>query len=790
MPAVLIQQTREAISSGNIAMAASNIIRLQLQYGKSADARHFCFGVICDPGLLPSLMNEWTSQFNQQIISEGELIVLARMLRRAGMADEAICYYTNVFKRISALPATPGMDPLMHEAAYNLAWLYCSTGQADEIVHYLSHLKEVTAFAGSRVAGMCYATAGRCYFETGEMPKAFSCFQEAIGYRTGYWEYYYEQALVLQFLGDYQEARKSLDKAYMSVPRDALSDKAEIFYLQGEIAMLLHEPYMARDRFLDAVALNSDMVYGYHSLFNVYRTLGDFSKARHYLKMAFKLYSKEWTGNCFENDTGKCYYYAELIGNSQCKLTTKDFELWELLLMKYYEYEPSDPDAAGEMFKMFLTKKRAIEDGDILADNWHGEKLFKLEEVYARVQEWYSRSVGNFETAIKQALYENKRKELYVQLGRLYLSFEIYEKACESFLEALRITPSDVSALEGAGVAYFKSGNYEEAIRQFRRALLRYEGSLNIQCNLADSYRCGGKMEDAEMIYRKVLKVCPNYLDALIGMGECKKTSGDKALEADQKADAELYFQEAKVYFLKALGQREVDNSSRLLTATEQNALYYSSGYTRARLYEISGGLNFAVLWGARNDLSMVKENFPEYLKSQKAIRLINRRAIERPARKLSSSLIFILAFTLFIFMQFRFYKNYTRKDEKVFVLSGDAILTAGKKAAKDSAILVNAVSPLLLKEFASLKQLEDRVSSVVDPKLLAFIDMKSVIKKDLPANVEWSDVTYATFTFGSLLFMIIGLFLPSITSIKLGSIQMDKAAVETVKASSRILTK
>ncbi len=47
---------------------------------------------------------------------------------------------------------------------------------------------------------------------------------------------------------------------------------------------------------------------------------------------------------------------------------------------------------------------------------------------------------------------------------------------------------------------------------------------------------------------------------------------------------------------------------------------------------------------------------------------------------------------------------------------------------------------------------------------------------------------TYALFTFGTLVFMIIGLFLPSVTKLKVAGVEMDKNAVDTVKASVSIL--
>jgi tetratricopeptide (TPR) repeat protein len=64
------------------------------------------------------------------------------------------------------------------------------------------------------------------------------------------------------------------------------------------------------------------------------------------------------------------------------------------------------------------------------------------------------------------------------------------------------------------GVIQFQQGNYEEALRQFKKAISRDGGLADSRYYLGETYMKLGDREKAIEAYRKTLEVDPNYLSA------------------------------------------------------------------------------------------------------------------------------------------------------------------------------------------------------------------------------------------------------------------------------------
>ncbi|HYF30250.1 MAG TPA: tetratricopeptide repeat protein [Chitinophagaceae bacterium] len=769
------KQVQDAIAQKDYYTALFTIHDWLAEYPDHEEAVQFCTDILkrkeislADPALQGKLKTADADQLSG----------LGMAFQKADRTRDAIWLYELALQK----------DPDSQEVLEQLADLYAEQpGDRDKAInHYLQciNIEKAKPDPDPVYLSRIYTAISYTYVEKIDPENAEMYAKLGLEHNVDNYPCYYNLALALQMQEKHQEANDTLNTAWNYATND--SEKGDTQFMLGEVADQLHKPHKARDYFVEALRYDDKMVYAYHNLVTVSRSTSEFGRAVYYAGKALELYEEAYLDNRFEDEKGKCYYYAEMLRDYKPGKTEKDFAKWEELLREYHRAHPEDPDGTGELFKMFFAKKKAIENGEIFADNWHGEWVNHLEDAQSNVVEWYERAVQAFTDYIAKNKRPYQLTYHHVQLGYIYLLFEIYDKAKESFEAALKINPQHAKAMEGMGVAHFKAGEYPKALEYFKKAVNLHPGSLNLECNLADSYRMAGQTEEAERIYQRVLARCPKYLDALAGLGECNKSWGDKEVEAGNTADSEEYFQKARSYFQQVLELRNAANSSKQLTRQELNALYYSLGYSKVRLYEASKGINFGLLLGAKKNLNSVTKSAPEYVKSQKAVRLINQKIFSYSSvLNFAPAIIFLVSFLLLLATQYFMFK----KEDKVYQLNRDSILALAKKNS-DSTILLKSISPFLMQEFVDLKEIKSKLAPSVQPAFLNMMDMKSVTEKPVGKVIDLDSVSYISLTFGTLLFMIIGLFLPYIAKIKVGAIEMEKNAMETVKATSTIIKK
>ena len=123
-------------------------------------------------------------------------------------------------------------------------------------------------------------------------------------------------------------------------------------------------------------------------------------------------------------------------------------------------------------------------------------------------------------------------------------------------------------------------------------------------------------------------------------------------------------------------------------------------------------------------------------------------------------------------------------------MINRDAFAASIKKSGLDSAALMKKMTPLFIKKFTDREQLEKTLIAGIDQKLLQAIDAGIISEKTVAPSEGLDNVSYGFFTFGALLFMVVGLFLPFISKLKVGSIEMEKSAADTVKTNTSILQK
>lgn len=121
---------------------------------------------------------------------------------------------------------------------------------------------------------------------------------------------------------------------------------------------------------------------------------------------------------------------------------------------------------------------------------------------------------------LKQAIVmaPNKDHLPYLNLAECYAVMGSYGKAIETYESLLKIWPKRVSVLEDIAKLYRKLGNYKEAIAVYNRIpdeYLKAYDQKNQQygfnqictwCNVGDTYRQAGNMEQAELYFKKAIK--------------------------------------------------------------------------------------------------------------------------------------------------------------------------------------------------------------------------------------------------------------------------------------------
>jgi tetratricopeptide (TPR) repeat protein len=158
----------------------------------------------------------------------------------------------------------------------------------------------------------------------------------------------------------------------------------------------------------------------------------------------------------------------------------------------------------------------------------------------------------------------------YYDLGAVYAQEGDFAQAVPLLEHSLRIR-SNPTAYTNLGTAYFFLHRYDDAVRNFRRAVALLPADFEVRRNLADGYYWApGKREEAGPAYRKAidladaaLKVNPSSAQAYKIRAICQAMLGEKdaALKSLGKAqslvkgDPDLSYTAALVY--ARLGDRE-----------------------------------------------------------------------------------------------------------------------------------------------------------------------------------------------------------------------------------------
>ncbi len=401
----------------------------------------------------------------------------------------------------------------------------------------------------------------------------------------------------------------------------------------------------------------------------------------------------------------------------------------------------------------------------------------------------------------EERLKEAENSSTFLELGKLCSAMDDLDEAANYFDKSL-MDPDLASAYNALGAIKMKQDEFKDAIRHFQSALKKQPHDFGYASNLAEAYRKAKMLDQAEKEYQKILRIAPGHIDSLIGLGETYAAIGDAAREGSRAADAELMYTQAIDYYSRVIGFEEkrsggriddASDASKRLKLKELNAVYYARGYARVSLYDVQPRKHDPLLQQAKSDFTkLLKYEADEnYHKARRAIAKISERLSPISPQNIEGRtgplVVSILAFLLFAVGIFAFFKGRPEIASPGFVLNEQSLDVIS--VADLPPDVVDKLDLMIGKEFATQEGLLAAVELVVGEEAYATLEKVLLAQPlEMPPELQWKPIEvgyFALIAFGSLIFMVAGLYLQQISKLKFGSIEIEKSSVSQISSSA-----
>jgi tetratricopeptide (TPR) repeat protein len=140
----------------------------------------------------------------------------------------------------------------------------------------------------------------------------------------------------------------------------------------------------------------------------------------------------------------------------------------------------------------------------------------------------------------------------YIEIGMEFKNAMSFDKASDSFLQALAVDPDNIQAQVNLGLVYMDQKAYDKAIVEFEKALkiddedvAARSGLCEAHLALGDSAMQKGRMKEAGQSYQRVLAINGEHTEARGRMAEIWSQRAEKALSDGRDDDAISAFVEA-----------------------------------------------------------------------------------------------------------------------------------------------------------------------------------------------------------------------------------------------------
>ena len=230
-----------------------------------------------------------------------------------------------------------------------------------------------------------------------------------------------------------------------------------------------------------------------------------------------------------------------------------DIEKWSLAALA--QLDKPDPRAVAD----YLRKNRVrFSETDLTSGLLHlREKDVLTSEnrfVIHLLKLWLQKN-RPIEQAREELTEVNPIANRYIEIGLEFKDSHLYEKAIESFQEALAIAKDNIQAQVNIALVYMDQKVYDKAVVEFEKALAMDDEEVSARAGLCEAHLAlgdaamtRGRPKEAALSYQRVLAINAEHTEARQRMAELSRQRAEKALTDGKDEEALSAFGEALKY--------------------------------------------------------------------------------------------------------------------------------------------------------------------------------------------------------------------------------------------------
>ena len=173
--------------------------------------------------------------------------------------------------------------------------------------------------------------------------------------------------------------------------------------------------------------------------------------------------------------------------------------------------------------------------------------LYNIQGTVNETLQMYEKAIDSYKQAIK---IKPNCADTYFNLGNAFNSAGDLDAAIDSYKKAIRFKPDDADAFCNMGNALQSRGDLDAAIESYKQALKIKPDLFAAYDSMGSALRDMGEVDAAIDSYKQAIKIKPDYANAYSNMGIALKQNGelDAAIDSCKQAikikpdDAEAYY--------------------------------------------------------------------------------------------------------------------------------------------------------------------------------------------------------------------------------------------------------
>ncbi len=624
--------------------------------------------------------------------------------------------------------------------------------------------------------------------------KAITCYQKIIHKKNDDVNAYNDIYHCITLLKDYKEEVKNfhdlVDK-YKSVYG---------FWALGNLYQYFLKDYAQSLFYYEKATLYGEVKDGFLDLSNLYDSIGNLQKS---VEVLDEVLEENNYNNVYALHNKAHYLFKKGGYQNSRKLWQEVLQFYEKQLKEnlIFRKDPNNYLYCGNIYFEFfgdLDKAEHLFEEGVRRDNKNTSLLFALNQLYAEkdkrevnaeLSNYWKRN-ANLKAAEKIINKPYNFANDYFKMAELYALEGENEKGHEAINEYLSYGEPSAKGFNLQGQLYLAQEEYLKAIRSFKKAVKLDEHNFLLSNNLGNAYLRNKEYSAARNEFDKVLRRDPNNVDALIGLSELNLNGPDEELNEKVLSETDKYLKDAIQIGKSGKGSKQLNLYENRNFGTKEKKykdlklsdLYYSRGYIKTKQYEKNKlEINNSYLKDSLQCFKKSLDSNPDNIKAKTAIEEINTFIKSKRDTNINERsralLVCSMAFVLFAFCQYYFYFLPKSTDSYALDEKGIAYLSETFSLKEEGVAGIKSITGVpfndktaLVTEIQKLVAKDQKVNMI---KVLEKMDFK------MPDSGTSTSILsagyYALISFGSILFMIAGLYLRKLLKIKVGVIELEK---------------